>query len=31
MQAEIVNANINESEFNAFAKKQLSLSMCEQE
>ena len=31
MQAEIVNADINESEFNAFAKKQLSLSMYEME
>ncbi len=29
MQAEIVNAGINESEFNAFAKKQLSLSTFE--
>jgi hypothetical protein len=31
MQAEIVNADIDESEFNAFAKKQLSLSIPEQE
>ena len=31
LQAEIVNPGINESEFNAFAKKQLSLSIPEQE
>ncbi len=31
MQAEIVNADINESQFNAFAKRQLSFSIAEQE